>query len=35
LKELLDEKEIDSDLKKKILEIVPIKDNINLSIRKK
>jgi len=35
LKELLDEKEIDSDLKKKILEIVPIKDSINLFIRKK
>ncbi|MBU2473095.1 PD-(D/E)XK nuclease family protein, partial [Patescibacteria group bacterium] len=35
LKELLDEKEIDSDLKKKILEIVPMKDSISLSIRKK
>ena len=35
LKELLDEKDIDNDLKKKILEIVPRKDSINLSIRKK
>ena len=35
LKELLDEKEIDSDLKDKILKIVPMKDNISLSIRKK